>query len=278
MAQKRSLGKGLGALLPQGKLEAEELLLTEIVPNPDQPRKTFPHEALEELAQSIKNHGIIQPILVKVKDGQNTIVAGERRWRAASLAGLEKAPVRYFHGTDEEILEVSLIENLQREDLSPLETATSLQEMIKKLNITQEEAATKVGWSRSAVANKIRLLNLPPLSRDLLEQGRISEGHGRLLLSLRDNDEIDRTASRCVQLGWSVKDLERHLKEGKKGTRPPKPQTPDWGRPFRDRKIGVAQRETRGKVNITISGLTKGQAQAIGEILSQAGDRLFPGE
>ncbi|SMG37426.1 ParB/RepB/Spo0J family partition protein [Dethiosulfovibrio salsuginis] len=278
MGQKRSLGKGLGALLPQGKVEAEELLLTEIVPNPDQPRKIFPHEALEELAQSIQNHGIIQPILIKVKDGQNTIVAGERRWRAASLAGLEKAPVRYFHGTDEEILEVSLIENLQREDLSPLEIASSLQEMIKKLNLTQEEAAAKVGWSRSAVANKIRLLNLPPLSRDLLEQGHISEGHGRLLLSLKDNDKIDKIASRCAQLEWSVKDLERHLKTEKRETPPPRPQIPDWGRPFRDRKIEVAQRESRGKVNITISGLTKEQAQAIGEILSQAGDRLFPGE
>ena len=278
MAQKRSLGKGLGALLPQEKLEAEELPLTEIVPNPDQPRKSFSDESLEELAQSIKNHGILQPILVKIKDGQNVIVAGERRWRAASMAGMDKAPVRYFHGTDDEILEVSLIENLQREDLSAIETAISLQEMIKKLNLTQEEAATKVGWSRSAVANKIRLLNLPPLSRDLLEQGRISEGHGRLLLSIRDNDEIDRTASRCDQLGWSVKDLERYLKAGKKETTSPKPQTPEWGKRFKDSKIRVTQRESKGKVNITLSGLTKEQAQAIGEILSQAGDRLFPGK
>lgn len=279
MAQRRSLGKGLGALLPQEEKDVGELRLDEITPNPDQPRKTFPDSSLEELAQSIRSHGIIQPILVKKKGDLNVIVAGERRWKAASIAGLEKIPVRFFQGDDDEILEVSLIENLQREDLSPIETAMSLQEMIKKLDLTQEEVALKVGWSRSAVANKIRLLNLPKGAIDLLQQGRITEGHARLLLSLGNTEETEMTASKCAEMDWSVKQLAEHLKEPlKKGPKKKPQQTPEWGYLFKENRIKVTQSEKRGKVQITLGGLTKEQADVIGEILCKEGDRLFPGK
>lgn len=280
MAQRKSLGKGLGALLPQERRDPEELPINEITPNPDQPRKEFSEGSLRELAQSIENHGVIQPILVKKRGEQNVIVAGERRWRAASMAGLEKVPVRFFHGDDESILQISLIENLQREDLSPLEIATTLQEIMRELSITQEEIASKVGWSRSAIANKVRLLKLPEVSMELLRQGRISEGHARLLLSLDDEATMDRTATKCAEMGWSVKQLESHLKpptrDNPRGTSPK--TTPKWGALFESNRIAVNQTERKGKVQITLSGLTKEQAQIIGEILSQEGEKLFPGK
>lgn len=280
MAQRKSLGKGLGALLPQDKREPEELPIDDIIPNPDQPRKEFSEGALRDLAKSIENHGIIQPLLVKKRGENNVIVAGERRWRAATMAGLEKVPVRFFHGDDEDILQISLIENLQREDLSPLEIATTLQEIMRELSITQDEIASKVGWSRSAVANKVRLLKLPMISMELLRQGNISEGHARLLLSIDDEATMDRTATRCAEMGWSVKQLEEHIKPPTVD-RPRKKSlksTPPWGSLFEYNRIAVTQTETKGKVQITLSGLTKEQAEAIGKILSQEGERLFPGK
>ncbi len=280
MAQRKSLGKGLGALLPQDRRDPEELPINEIAPNPDQPRKEFSESSLRELAQSIENHGIIQPILVKKHGEQNIIVAGERRWRAAAIAGLERIPVRFFHGDDENILQISLIENLQREDLSPLEIATTLQEIMRELSITQEEIASKVGWSRSSVANKVRLLRLPDASMELLRQGRISEGHARLLLSIDDEASMDRTATKCAERGWSVKQLEAYLKppsEDSPRTVASK-TTPPWGSLFEKNRIVVDQTKRRGKVKITLSGLTEEQAQIIGDILSQGGERLFPGK
>lgn len=280
MAQRKSLGKGLGALLPQERRDPEELSIDEIVPNPDQPRKEFSEISMQELAQSIKNHGIIQPIVVKRRGEQNVIVAGERRWRAATIAGLEKVPVRFFHGDDEDILQVSLIENLQREDLSPLEVAATLQEIMKELSITQEEIASKVGWSRSAVANKVRLLRLPDGPMELLRQGKLTEGHARLLLSIEDEVDMDRTAKKCVEMGWSVKQLDAHLKPriGQSTNPSSSRSTPPWGSLFEDHRIAVTQTERKGKVQITLSGLTKEQAEIIGDMLSQGGGRLFPGK
>lgn len=279
MAQRRSLGKGLGALLPQEQREPEELPLEKIKPNPGQPRKTFPEENLRELAESIKEHGLLQPILVKKQGDESIIVAGERRWRAAALAGIKSIPVRFFHGEDREILEISLVENLQREDLSPLEVAASLKEMIQGLSLTQEEVAKKISWKRSTVANKLRLLDLPVGIRELMDSGAIAEGHGRALLSVTNDEAAIEMATKCAQEGWSVRTLEQRIRAQKAD--PPDRrhgEIPPWGEDLKRLRIGVSLHQRGGKVKLTLSGLTKTQADKIGELLSQEKDRLFPGK
>lgn len=279
MAQRRSLGKGLGALLPQEQKEQDRLPLDKIKANPNQPRKAFPEETLLELAESIKEHGLLQPILVKKQGGENIIVAGERRWRAAALAGAETIPVRFFQGDDREILEISLVENLQREDLSPLEVAASLKDMMKSLSLTQEEVARKISWKRSTVANKLRLLDLPKEIKDFLESGAITEGHGRALLSLTDREAARAMAERCAKEGWSVRTLEERIRDWKIGPAPrQKAQTPPWSEELREFRIAVALHKRGGKVKLTISGLTEDQADKIGKLLSQEKSRLFPGK
>ena len=187
MAKKQSgLGKGLGALMLENTTEdmvaTNTLPISEIIPNKEQPRKTFDEDALAELAESIKQHGVLQPLLVRpLPSGGYQLVAGERRWRASRMAKLREVPVVVKELTDTETMEIAIIENLQREDLNPIEEAEGLQALIDKCGFTQEEVAASVGKSRSAIANSLRLLRLPQEVRDMTREGSISAGHARAL-------------------------------------------------------------------------------------------------
>lgn len=218
MAKKMSgLGKGLGALMlensTQEMLTENELPINEIIPNRDQPRKTFDEAALEELAESIKQHGVLQPLLVRpIPSGGYQLVAGERRWRACRMAGLNKVPVVIKELTDTETMEIAIIENLQREDLNPIEEAEGLQALIDKCGYTQEEVAASVGKSRPAIANSLRLLRLPQEVRDMTKNGEISAGHARALLAFDNDAMMLEAAKNIVSKKMTVRDVERMAK------------------------------------------------------------------
>ncbi|MEG2956871.1 MAG: ParB/RepB/Spo0J family partition protein, partial [Christensenellaceae bacterium] len=189
---KRGLGKGLGALMGESATEQTESVGVHEVDiylldnDTNQPRKTFDEQKLKELAQSIKIHGIMQPITVVKKEGRYTIIAGERRFRAAKMAGIDKVPILVKDLTDKEIVELSLIENIQREDLNPLEQASALNKLVQEYHLKQEEVAKRVGKSRSAIANLMRLLGLPQSVQKMVISNQISAGHARCLLPLED--------------------------------------------------------------------------------------------
>ena len=218
MAKKMiGLGKGLGALMlensTQEMLTENELPINEIIPNRDQPRKTFDEAALEELAESIKQHGVLQPLLVRpIPSGGYQLVAGERRWRACRMAGLNKVPVVIKELTDTETMEIAIIENLQREDLNPIEEAEGLQALIDKCGYTQEEVAASVGKSRPAIANSLRLLRLPQEVRDMTKNGEISAGHARALLAFDNDAMMLEAAKNIVSKKMTVRDVERLAK------------------------------------------------------------------
>ncbi len=218
MAKKMSgLGKGLGALMLENStdemLTENELPINEIIPNRDQPRKTFDEAALEELAQSIKQHGVLQPLLVRpIPSGGYQLVAGERRWRACRIAGMNKVPVVIKELTDTETMEIAIIENLQREDLNPIEEAEGLQALIDKCGYTQEEVAVSVGKSRPAIANSLRLLRLPQEVRDMTKNGDISAGHARALLAFDNEAMMLEAAKNIVSNKMTVRDVERLAK------------------------------------------------------------------
>lgn len=226
MAKKReALGHGLDALFMSNSIEessasgAVKLSINEIEPNKSQPRKSFDEKALSELADSIAEHGIIQPLLVRpMAEGGYQIVAGERRWRASRLVGLTEVPVVIKDLTDRETMEIALIENLQREDLNPIEEAEGIELLIKEYGLTQEIAAERVGKSRSAVTNSLRLLNLPPSVRELARDNKISAGHARALLAFSDEEKIIETAKLIMEKGISVRETERLAKEASKDT------------------------------------------------------------
>lgn len=218
MAKKMSgLGKGLGALMLENAtdemLSQNELDLNEIVPNRDQPRKTFDEATIEELAQSIKQHGVLQPLLVRpIPSGGYQLVAGERRWRACRIAGLAKVPVVIKELTDTETMEIAIIENLQREDLNPIEEAEGLQALIDKCGYTQEEVANSVGKSRPAIANSLRILRLPQEVREMTKNGEITAGHARALLAFDNEAMMLEVAKNIVQNKMTVRDVERLAK------------------------------------------------------------------
>lgn len=218
MAKKMSgLGKGLGALMLENAtdemLSANELPINEIVPNRDQPRKTFDETALAELAESIKQHGVLQPLLVRpLAAGGYQLVAGERRWRACRMAGLTQVPVVIKELTDTETMEIAIIENLQREDLNPIEEAEGLQALIDKCGYTQEEVAASVGKSRPAIANSLRLLRLPEEVREMTKNGEISAGHARALLAFDNDAMMCECAKNIVSKELTVRDVERLAK------------------------------------------------------------------
>jgi len=212
MTQK-GLGKGIKALLEDFDLADESKItkvsIDKIKPNPNQPRKHVKEETIKELAESIKEKGLIQPIIVREKEDYYEIVAGERRWRASQLAGLKEVPVVIRNDISEvESLELALIENIQREDLNPIDLAIAYNELIEKYNLTQEELSKIVSKSRSAIANTIRLLKLPEEIKNLIINGKLSEGHGRVLLALEDEKEITRLANECIAKQLSVRELE----------------------------------------------------------------------
>ncbi|MDR0315253.1 MAG: ParB/RepB/Spo0J family partition protein [Oscillospiraceae bacterium] len=223
MAKKGGLGKGLDALFSENSVEeisaisAVKLKLTEIEPNKEQPRKTFDEKSLGELADSISRNGVLQPLLVRpMRDGSYQLVAGERRWRASRIAGLNEVPVVIKDMTDEQAMEISLVENLQREDLNPIEEAEGIKLLIERYGLTQEDAASRIGRSRPAVANSLRLLNLPEKVRILTRDGKLSAGHARALLTLANEDEIIKIARSVVENDLSVREVERLAKTADK--------------------------------------------------------------
>jgi ParB family chromosome partitioning protein len=282
MAQRRSLGKGLDALLPKDVTPSipKTLPVKELKPNPDQPRKEFDEEGISELATSIKIHGILQPLLVTKKDGGYMIVAGERRWRAAKEAGVNEVPVHLFDGDDGAIMEVSLVENVQREDLSPVEVAMSLKELMDRFSLSQDNLAEKVGWSRPAVANKLRLLKLPTEVLGLISEGALSERHGRALLSLDTAESTIKMGKVAAEKGWTVRELERKIVESteKLAKERRKKRTPSWGNDLSSYDVGVSMTGRGNNMKLILSGLSKDQIERIGEILSRERDRLFPGK
>ena len=222
MAVKKSgLGRGLDALFADNSVEESSaspvrLKIMEIEPNREQPRKLFDDDALAELSESIAQHGVIQPLLVRpLKDGGYQLVAGERRWRAARMAGLTEVPVVIKELTDSETVELAMVENLQREDLNPLEEALGYKYMMEKLSITQEEAAQKVGKSRPAVANALRLLNLPESVLSYVESRQVSPGHARALLAFENEDKMLEICKLIIKNGLSVREIEKLAKQFK---------------------------------------------------------------
>lgn len=242
MAQKRGLGKGLDSLIPSSVLkpvttpatsgkttqvvknitetskedEKNKETLVKIVkiePNKDQPRKNFDEEALQELAESIKKHGLISPILVQEKKDRYVIIAGERRWRAAKLAGLKEVPVIIRNYTDREIAEISLIENVQREDLNPIEEAMGYKRLIEEFGLKQEEVAECVSKSRSAITNSLRLLKLSETIQAYLISGELSMGHARALLAVEDMEKQTMLAEKVIKEKLSVREVEKLVKD-----------------------------------------------------------------
>jgi ParB family chromosome partitioning protein len=218
------LGRGLEALLPKGGGGVVRLPLSAIRPNPRQPRRRFPEEGLEELAASIREKGLLQPLLVRPKGEGYELVAGERRFRAAQLAGLEEVPVLVRDLTDQEALELALVENLQREDLSPVEEARGYQALLA-MGLTQEEVARKVGKARSTVANALRLLQLPEEVLAALDEGRISAGHARALLMLAPEDRLWGLRE-ILEKGLSVRQAEALPERLTRERRAPKEPSP----------------------------------------------------
>ncbi len=215
--KQRGLGKGLEALFAENALEEQgktiTLRLSDIVPNRSQPRKSFDQEALSELAESIAQHGVLQPLLVRpMSDGSYQLVAGERRWRAARMAGLTEVPVIVRDMTDQQAAELALIENLQREDLNPMEEAIGYRTLMETYGLTQEQVAKAVNKSRPAVANALRLLQLPEEVAAAVAEGRLSAGHARALLSLSSAEQQVELARQVEQQGLSVRDVEKMVK------------------------------------------------------------------
>ena len=216
MAKKQSgLGKGLGALMLENNVDdmvsTSTLPINEIIPNKEQPRKTFDEGALQELADSITVHGVLQPLLVRpLLSGGYQLIAGERRWRASRMAGLKEVPVIIRELSDSEAMEIAIIENLQREDLNPIEEAEGLQALIDKCDYTQEQVAVSVGKSRPAIANALRLLKLPEEVRQMTKEGEISAGHARALLAFDNQAIMYEVAKQIVSDKLTVRDVE-HL-------------------------------------------------------------------
>jgi ParB family chromosome partitioning protein len=212
------MGRGLAAILPEsaaGGPELRELEVGLIEPNPEQPRAKFDSTALEALAGSIGSVGLLQPLIVRpLEDGRYELVAGERRWRAAQKAGLQRVPAVIRTSPEDERLQAALIENMVREDLNPVEEARACAALVDDLGISKEELARRVGRSRAAISNLIRLLDLPDPVLTLLERGDLTEGHGRAILQLPDRDQRAKLAKRAAAEGWSVRDTERHTRDG----------------------------------------------------------------
>jgi len=235
MAVKKGLGKGLDSLIPigtvpvnppkevVGKMETGApvyVSIHKVEPNRNQPRKNFDEEALEELAGSIKQHGVISPIIVQDRGEYYQIIAGERRWRASKRAGLKEVPVIIKNFTDQEIVEVSLIENIQREDLNPIEEALAYKQLLEEFNLKQEEVANKVSKSRAAVTNSMRLLKLHDDIQQMIINGELTSGHARALITIEDKDKQLQIAKDIVSKHLSVREVEKLVKEIDK----PKPE------------------------------------------------------
>ena len=270
MAKMTGLGKGLDALFGGAPLDIEinetenidkgnlkTLKITEVEPNREQPRKTFKQESLEELAESIKTYGIIQPIVVSKRDGYYGIVAGERRWRAAKLAGLEEIPAIIRKDDDEQTnREIALIENIQREDLNPYDKALGIRSLMDKYGMTQEEVSKKIGKSRSSISNTVRILNLAPDVIELVKEGKLTEGHCKALAAITDEKRQYETAVRMIERGESVRQAEqKHLRTKKEKRLDPQykylyDDIEDKFQGFFGTKVKLDQGKRKGKIII----------------------------
>ena len=234
--KRRGLGQGLGALIPTGESASSEVGLRNvpidnILPNPYQPRGEMEEAKLQELTDSIREHGIIQPLIVtQLEEGavgeRFQLIAGERRWRAAKRVGLAQVPVVIKEASPQEMLELALIENIQRDDLNPLEEAVAFQQMAEMGDMTQNEIATRVGKSRSAIANTLRLLQLPEPLQEMVRSGELSEGHGRALLGLSEASRMMEAAQLFIRQNYTVRQAEAWVKREMEGTRSPAPKAP----------------------------------------------------
>src|SRR5215211_1849991 len=237
--RKRGMGRGLAAILPEtgaGGPELRELEVSAIEPNPDQPRTSFAPEAIDALAGSIASAGLLQPLIVRpIAEGRYELVAGERRWRAAQKAGLERVPAVIRSSPEDERLQAALIENMVREDLNPVDEARACATLVDDLGLSKEELARRLGRSRAAISNIIRLLDLPDDVLELLASGELSEGHGRAILQARGNEARRALAQEAVARDWSVRETERRARAGA-GERP-KPAS------HRDQQAAVARAE-----------------------------------
>lgn len=257
---KKALGRGLETLIPIPRTapfgthdEHEQFLnlpVSLIGPNPYQPRRVFDNPALQELADSFKEKGVIQPVIVRrLGDGQFQLIAGERRLRAAKLAGFEKIPAIVRTASDAESMEIALVENLQRKDLNPIESAKAYQRLMKEFGLTQEELSARVAKDRSSIANTVRLLTLPAQVQAWVEGEQLTLGHAKVLLGLADQDEQTRLGSKAVKEGLSVRDLERLITRTRRGR--PRHRREAHQTPVEDqlkRKLGTQVRLIEGKV------------------------------
>jgi ParB family chromosome partitioning protein len=300
MSKQRGLGKGLSSLFPttpapeetseepREKTSATTLPVASIEPNPFQPRRTIVPEQLQELASSIKEHGIIQPIVVRKTGDSYQIIAGERRWRAAQMLGLSEIPAREMELSDAQAMELALVENIQREDLSTLEIAQGIQDLISRLSLTHEEAAQKIGISRAAVTNKLRLLQLPAEVLSMLDSGALSEGHARALLPLPNDEKILELANLASQNGLTVRQLEDlvrriPLAEKFEAAFPKRPSLPSE---FEEEiallntnyNLDIKVAGNKKNMGLVIKGLKKWQIRLFLEYIEDHNQELFPRE
>ena len=236
----KGLGRGIGNLIPEETKDEKDVVVKEVVkevvvkepaevkvrisqvePNKEQPRKYFDEDALIELSESIKQYGVLQPLLVQKKDNYYEIIAGERRWRAAKLAGVKEVPVVIKDYSDQEVMEIALIENIQREDLNPIEEAQAYQRLIKDYRLKQDEVAEKVSKSRAAITNSLRLLKLDKRVQEMVMEGKLSNGHARTIISIEDGDKQYAIAQKIFDEKLSVREVEKLMREqDKKGKKP----------------------------------------------------------
>ena len=267
MASERGLGKGLGALLGDSSLQAQEsgsvyLPITQVEPGLNQPRKQFDETALNDLADSIREHGIIQPLTVRrLSSGYYQIIAGERRWRAAKLAGLSEVPAVIIEADDRKVMELGLIENLQREDLNPMEEADGYLVLKEEYGMTQEEIAQRMGKSRPAIANALRLTSLPSLLREMVVDGDLSAGHAHSLLALPRVDLQEKAAQVVISQELSVRQTEALVKKLQTEEKPIKAKENDEQRIYLaeieknlstrlGRKVSIAAGRKKGKIEL----------------------------
>lgn len=267
MAQKKGLGRGFESLIPTDLLddsfdttkqideqvsELKNLRIADVTADPDQPRRTFDQDALNELAESVREHGVLQPIIV-VKSGNGyQIVAGERRFRASKLAGLETIPALVRTMTNQNKLEVSLIENLQRRDLNTIETATAYQKLRDQFNLSNEAIGKRVNKSQSAVQNTMRLLKLPKNVRELIAEGKLSEGQARPLIAW-DEAFINAVVPRILAEEWSARKVEQYVVNAKNGRKAPEPQTVTQNESRHEAKIVTLRSRLKTDVNIRVN-------------------------
>lgn len=288
MATKKALGRGLGELFGEAAVQSAPpggtlmLPLQKIEPNPQQPRHFFDPEALDELAESIRIHGVIQPLTVrKLPSGYYQIIAGERRWRASRMAGLAELPVVVIEADDKKAMELALIENLQRADLNPIEEALGYQQLMREYGMTQEVTAERVGKSRPAVANALRLLTLPAEVLEMVQTGRISAGHARAILTLKTAPEQLAVAQKAANLQLSVRQTEtmcRNMaKTGKQQPKKPKPDVDYYAECEKDlarslsRGVRIVPGKRKGRVELEYYG--EDDLQRLYELLQSLGGK-----